>query len=112
MQRCYDERVRLKKSDHLIEAEAIKLAMNSIYGKLIQNVEGYRSTGVHTSCQSWLMALEGCRMTDLDVVSAGKEFLGLVHYPARLTFRKVPSKWVGGYLNCTDFKCSETITWP
>ncbi|CAE7661755.1 unnamed protein product, partial [Symbiodinium necroappetens] len=48
MQWCYDERIRLKKAGHPIEAEAVKLAMNSIYGKLIQNVEGYRSAGVHT----------------------------------------------------------------
>ena len=52
MQWCYDERIRLKKTGQPIEAEAIKLAMNSIYGKLIQNVETYRSAGVHTNIQS------------------------------------------------------------
>ena len=91
MQWCYDERIRLKKTGQPIEAEAIKLAMNSIYGKLIQNVETFRSAAVHTNIQSWLQALDGHRMTDISVMGTGDEFVGLIHYAgAKTQLQKSP----------------------
>ena len=85
MQMSYDERIRLKKQGRLIEAEMLKLIINSIYGKLIQNVEEYRSTGIHTSIRSWLQAADNHRMTD---ISQRRQHRGGVHRSRALRWRQ------------------------
>ena len=80
MRQCYDERLQLKREGRHIDAEARKLVMNAIYGKLIQNLEGHHSTGVHTNVDSWIKALNGHRMKDIDAMGEGDSFLGFVHY--------------------------------
>ena len=57
----------------------LKLVMNAIYGKLIQNVEGFKNSQVYTSSSSFVRAANGRRMKDMDVFFGEGEFLGVVH---------------------------------
>ena len=79
MKGIYDERLLMKKQKRTVEAEMLKLVMNAIYGKLIQNVEGFKNSQVYTSSSSFVRAANGRRMQDMDVFFGEGEFLGVVH---------------------------------
>ena len=79
MKGIYDERLLMKKQKRTVEAEMLKLVMNAIYGKLIQNVEGFKNSQVYTSGSSFVRAANGRRMQDMDVFFGEGEFLGVVH---------------------------------
>ena len=53
MQACYEARLELKRQGRTIGAKMLKLVMNSIYGKLVQNMENYSNTSVYTDVHAF-----------------------------------------------------------
>ena len=69
----------MKRQGRAVEAEMLKLVMNAIYGKLIQNVEGFKNSQLYTEVGKFVKAVNGRRMKDFDVIFGDEEFLGIVH---------------------------------
>ena len=79
MREIYLERLEMKRQGRLVEAEMLKLVMNAIYGKLIQNVEGFKNSWLYTEADKFVNAVNGRRMKDFEVIFGEEEFLGIVH---------------------------------
>ena len=91
MRSIYQERLEMKRSGRLVEAETLKLVLNSIYGKLIQRVEGFKHSRLYTSRKSWIKAVNGRRVKDVDIIyneDNDPEFLGVVHNIVREVLQK------------------------
>ena len=74
MRESYEERLVAKREGRAIDAEMLKLVMNSIYGKLCQNQEGFVNSSVYTSRPAFVDAINGCRAMDFYTLSEGGDF--------------------------------------
>ena len=79
MRGCYGERLARKQQGQHVEAEMLKLVMNAIYGKVCQNMEGYKNTNLYTDEAKFVRAMNGHRMQDFDWLEDGGGFLGFIH---------------------------------
>ena len=83
MQSCYEARLELKRQGRTIGAKMLKLVMNSIYGKLVQNMENYGNTSVYTDVKSFKRAQEQATASNWEIqveeMEEGGCFLGIVH---------------------------------
>ena len=88
MREIYSERLQMKRQGRAVEAEMLKLVMNAIYGKLIQNVETFKNSQLYTEARKFANAMNGRRMKDFDVIFGDTEFLGIVHSIGNIVLQK------------------------
>ena len=85
---CYDDRLELKRQGRGVEAEMLKLVMNSMYGKLVQRCEQCRCSKVFTDGAKFVRAANGHRMCDLDWFGEDEDFMAVVQDLGRVVVQK------------------------
>ena len=76
---CYDHRRRLKEQGRNVEQSFVKLCLNSVYGKTVQNQEKYRNATHYFSPTAFSKAQTCRRVADFNVeVLEDDAFLGTV----------------------------------
>ena len=79
MEKIYEKRSVLKTEGHADGEQTLKLVMNSIYGKTVQDCSRFKNTSVYTNVNAFQKAQANPRMVDYDFFVSDDTFLGYVH---------------------------------
>ena len=98
----------MKRQGRAVEAEMLKLVMNAIYGKLIQNVEGFKNSQLYTEVGKFVKAVNGRRMKDFDVIFGDEEFSSASCTASAILCSRSPwCRQAGAFCASAGCRCSE-----
>ncbi|CAJ1387432.1 unnamed protein product, partial [Effrenium voratum] len=79
MRKIYAQRKELKRLGQADGEQTLKLVMNSIYGKAVQDCSRFKNTNVYTNAISFEKAQARSSMVDYDFFPSDGDFIGYVH---------------------------------